>query len=93
MRNRLLAIISALKMQAWAGENGVDAVKLGQCVDTKATEPEVNRSIAEGHALRHMWTPTLFINGREISLAWPDLQLVINEELELRQPVPKKSSE
>jgi protein-disulfide isomerase len=73
------------KVQAWAGENGVDALKLGQCIDTKATEPEVNRSIAEGHALGIGGTPTLFINGRKIGgLMWPDLQLVINKELEYK---------
>ena len=67
----------------WAGENDVDAVKLGQCIDSKATEPEVNQSIAEGHELGLSGTPTLFINGRKIGgLMWPDLQLVINKELE-----------
>jgi protein-disulfide isomerase len=68
---------------AWAGQNAVDTVKLGQCLDTKATEPEVNRSIAEGRELGIQGTPTLFINGRKIGgLMWPDLQLVINKELE-----------
>jgi protein-disulfide isomerase len=81
------------KVQAWAGENGVDAVKLGQCIDTKATEPEVNRSIAEGHALGIGGTPTLFINGRKIGgLMWPDLQLVINKELEYASPSAKSSA-
>jgi len=71
------------KVLAWAGENGIDQIKLGQCIDTKATEPEVNRSIAEGRALGIQGTPTLFINGRKIGgLTWPDLQLVINKELE-----------
>ena len=71
------------KVLGWAGENGVDTVKLGQCMDTKATEPEVNRSIAEAHELGVQGTPTLFINGRKIGgLMWPDLQLVINKELE-----------
>jgi protein-disulfide isomerase len=71
------------KVLAWAGENGVDKVQLGKCMDTKATEPEVNRSIAEGHVLGIQGTPTLFINGRKIGgLMWPDLQLVINKELE-----------
>ncbi len=75
------------KVLAWAGENGLDTVKLGQCVDTKATEPEVNRSIAEGQALGVAGTPTLFINGRKIGgLMWPDLQLVINKELEFVSP-------
>jgi protein-disulfide isomerase len=71
------------KVLAWAGENGLDSVKLGQCIDTKATEPEVNASIAEGRELGVQGTPTLFINGRKIGgLMWPDLQLVINKELE-----------
>jgi protein-disulfide isomerase len=71
------------KVLAWAGQNAVDTLKLGQCIDTKATEPEVNRNIAEGHALGIGGTPTLFINGRKIGgLMWPDLQLVINKELE-----------
>jgi protein-disulfide isomerase len=71
------------KVLAWGGENGVDAVKLGQCIDTKASEPEVDRSIAEARALNVAGTPTLFINGRKIGgLVWPDLQLVISKELE-----------
>ncbi len=72
-----------MKILAWAGENAIDTVKLGQCLDTKATEPEVNASIAEGRELGIQGTPTLFINGRKIGgLMWPDLQLVINKELE-----------
>jgi protein-disulfide isomerase len=71
------------KVLAWAPGNGVDAVKLGQCMDTKATEPEVDRNIAEARALGVAGTPTLFINGRKIGgLVWPDLQMVINKELE-----------
>ena len=71
------------KVLAWGKENGLDQSQLGKCIDTKATEPEVNKSIAEGHELGVQGTPTLFINGRKIGgLAWPDLQLVINKELE-----------
>ena len=74
------------KVLEWAGTNGVDAAKLGQCIDTKATEPEVNRSIAEGHELGVQGTPTLFINGRKIGgLMWPDLQLVIQNELDYQK--------
>jgi protein-disulfide isomerase len=81
------------KVLAWAGENGVDTVKLGQCMDTKATEAEVNRSIAEAHELGVQGTPTLFINGRKIGgLMWPDLQLVINKELEFASPSRSSSS-
>jgi protein-disulfide isomerase len=81
------------KVLAWAGDNGVDAVKLGQCMDTKATEPEVSKSIAEGHELGIQGTPTLFINGRKIGgLTWPDLQLVINKELEFATASGKSAS-
>jgi protein-disulfide isomerase len=67
----------------WAGQNGVDAAKLGQCIDTKATEAEVNASIAEGHSLGVQGTPTLFIDGRKIGgLMWSDLQLVLQNELD-----------
>lgn len=81
------------KILTWAGENGLDKAKLGQCIDTKATEPEVDRSIAEGRALGVGGTPTLFINGRKIGgLMWPDLQLVINKELEFAAATPKSAS-
>ena len=74
------------KVLAWAGQNGLDAAQLGRCIETKATEPEVNRSIAEGQALGVRGTPTLFINGRKIGgLQWPDLQLVINHELKYQK--------
>ncbi|MGP0076068.1 MAG: thioredoxin domain-containing protein [Bryobacteraceae bacterium] len=83
----------SMKLLGWAGENGVDTVKLGQCMDTKATEPEVNRSIAEGHELGVQGTPTLFINGRKIGgLMWPDLQLVVNKELEFASSNPAAAS-
>ena len=71
------------KVIAWAEQKGIDTVQLGRCIDTKATEAEVNQSIAEGHSLGLKGTPTLFINGRKIGgLQWPDLQLVINQELD-----------
>ena len=74
------------KLLAWAGQNKLDGVRLGRCIDTKATEGEVNRSIAEGRALGVRGTPTLFINGRKIGgLQWQDLQLVINLELQYQE--------
>jgi protein-disulfide isomerase len=71
------------KATGWAGENNLDTLQLGKCLDTKATEPEVNQSLAEGRALELRGTPTLFINGRKIGgLQWPDLELLINFELQ-----------
>lgn len=67
----------------WAGKNSLDSAKLKGCVDSKETEPDVDRNIAEAHALGATGTPTLFINGRKIGgLQWPDLQMVINLELQ-----------
>jgi protein-disulfide isomerase len=67
----------------WAGKNKLDTLQLGRCIDTKATEAEVDRSIADGRELGLRGTPTLFINGRKIGgLQWPDLQLVLNNELQ-----------
>ena len=71
------------KVLAWAGQSGVDTIQLGRCMDTKATDAEVSRSIAEGKALGVPGTPTLFINGRRIGgLQWSDLQIVLNNELD-----------
>ena len=68
---------------SWAGKTGLDQTKLKGCIETKATEKEVDASIAEAHALGASGTPTLIINGRKIGgLQWPDLQLVINLELQ-----------
>ncbi len=70
------------KIMAWAAQSGLDTLQLSRCIDTRATEAEVNRSIAEGRALGITGTPTLFINGRRIGgLRWQDLEFVINLEL------------
>ncbi len=74
------------QIMVWAGQSGLDASKLSGCIDMKATESEVDRSIAEGRALGVRGTPTLFINGRRIGgLQWSDLRFVIDLELQ-RQP-------
>ena len=49
----------------------VDGLQLGRCIDTKATEAEVDASIAEGHALHVDATPTLFLNGRRLVGNYP----------------------
>jgi protein-disulfide isomerase len=68
----------------WAKSKNLDTLQLGRCMDTKATEAEVNKSIAEARLLKLNSTPTLFVNGRLIpgSLAWSQLKSVIDWELE-----------
>lgn len=61
----------------------IDALQLGHCIDTKATESEVDASIAEGHALHVDATPTLFLNGRRLvgNYPWPNINQIITGEL------------
>ncbi len=69
----------------WAGKNGLDALQLGRCMDTKQTEAEVAKSQAEGRDLGIAGTPTLFLNGRMLTdnmTQWPVLQQLISMELD-----------
>ena len=76
------------KVTEWAkGQTGLDAAQLGQCIDSKATEAEVNRSIADARALNVDQTPTLFVNGRRLGGAvdWPNLRSIIDYEIEYQK--------
>lgn len=67
----------------WATGKGLDALALGRCIDTKATESEVNKSQADGKELNVDRTPYLFINGRRVpGGAWAQLKQIIDYELE-----------
>jgi len=61
----------------------VDGMQLGRCLESKATESEVDASIALGKSLGINATPTLFINGRRLvgNIPWQNLQQIINLEL------------
>lgn len=76
------------KVMEWAkGEKDVDVLQLGQCMDTKATEAEVNKNVDEGRALQINATPTLFVNGRRIPQAidWTNLRNIIDFEIEYQK--------
>ena len=76
------------KLMEWAkGEKDLDAMQLTQCLDTKATEAEVERTMAQGKDLGVNSTPTLFVNGRRIAQAidWPNLQSIIDYEIEYQK--------
>ena len=63
-------------------------------MDTKATEAEVDKSVAEAHDLKVNGTPTLFVNGRRLppQAAWSDLRQVIDQEIDY-QKVAKNAGE
>ncbi len=69
------------------GEKDLDTLQLTSCIDNKATEAEVDKDIADGHAVKVDSTPTLFINGRRIASAaeWPTLKAIIDYEIEYQK--------
>jgi protein-disulfide isomerase len=76
------------KVLTWAKtRKDIDALQLGQCMDTKATEEEVNENIAQGKELGVGGTPTLFVNGRKLdtTIAWPNLKAIIDFELDYQK--------
>jgi len=75
------------KFMEWATAQKLDAKELGACLDTKATEADVNKDIQEGHELNVDRTPTLFVNGRRLaaSIDWPNLKMVIDFEAEYQK--------
>jgi len=76
------------KVMEWAkGDKDIDVLQLGRCIDTKATEAEVDKNVAEGHALDINATPTLFVNGRRIpqSIDWTNLRGIVDFEIEYQK--------
>jgi protein-disulfide isomerase len=61
----------------------VDETQLTACIDSNATEAEVEKTRALGHSLGVNETPTIFINGRRMAGAtpWADLKFVIDYEI------------
>lgn len=75
------------KVLEFAKGKEIDPLQLGRCMDTKATEAEVDNSIAQSRELRVTSTPTLFVNGRRLpaQVAWNDLRAIIDQEIEYQK--------
>lgn len=75
---------------AWVTGKGLNAAQFNTCFDTKATEKEVERSLADGRTVQVNSTPTLFVNGRRLSgvLEWASLKALIDLELDYRKANP-----
>jgi len=77
------------KVMEWAkGQKDLDALKLNQCMETKATDSEVQRVVDEGRALAVSGTRTLFVNGRQLvgqAATWANLRQVIDYEIEYQK--------
>src|ERR1035437_999877 len=79
----------------WAKDRkDIDSLQLGQCMDSKATEKEVEAEVEQGKVMKIDGTPTLFVNGRRIqnSIDWPSLKTTIDNEIDY-QKVAKNAGE
>lgn len=63
------------KLAGWAASAKAGA-SFSSCVANRATESEVNDSIADGLSLEVQGTPTLFLNGRMLPMLFPNGQMV-----------------
>jgi protein-disulfide isomerase len=75
------------KVIDWGSGTALDTAQLTSCMDTKATDAEVETTLKMGKALGIGSTPTSYINGRPMTGAnpWPDLKRVINFEVGYQQ--------
>jgi protein-disulfide isomerase len=69
------------KVLEWARGNGIAGAGLESCMDSKATDSEVARNIAEGKAVGVKGTPTVFVNGVKSSSVPTLLQQAVEKEL------------
>ena len=74
-------------VQLWAATKGLDSLQLNRCIDERATEKDVDRSLEEGRSLGVNSTPTMFINGRRMagSMQWETLKQVIDAEIKYQK--------
>jgi protein-disulfide isomerase len=65
----------------------IDSIQLSRCIETKASEAEVDKTLAQGRALEVGSTPTLFVNGRKLegAIDWPDLKRIIEYEIQYQK--------
>ncbi len=65
----------------------LDELNLTRCMDTKATDADVQKTLDQGKALGVSSTPTTFINGRKMvgAVDWPSMKRVIDFEIEYQK--------
>jgi protein-disulfide isomerase len=66
----------------------IDPLQLEHCMDSKAIDPEIDKSIAEAKAVGVTGTPTLFVNGRLLTgqaATWASLRQIIDYEIEYQK--------
>ena len=65
----------------------IDGIQFGRCLETRATEAEVDKNLAEAKALGINSIPTLFINGRRLAgnQPWQNLRQIIDYEIDYQK--------
>ncbi|MGD0579827.1 MAG: thioredoxin domain-containing protein [Bryobacteraceae bacterium] len=83
------------KVLEWAATKGLDTIQLGACIDTKATDADVNHVMAEARALGVNQTPSIFINGRPLAgnIPWETLKYYIDAELDYAKKTGAEAEE
>ncbi|MCS7023424.1 MAG: DsbA family protein [Bryobacteraceae bacterium] len=68
----------------FANQKSMDTLQIGQCLEARLTEAELEKSLADAKALQVQSTPTLFVNGRRLvgNVPWEQLKAIIDYELE-----------
>lgn len=72
------------KVDEFAKSKSLEPIQLSSCIESKSTQAEVERSMAEGVALGINSTPTIYVNGRKVvgQVPWQQLKQVIDHEIE-----------
>jgi protein-disulfide isomerase len=74
------------KLAGFVKGKEIDPLQLNQCIDRKATEPEVEKNISEARSVRVTSTPTLFLNGRRLGrVPWANLKQFIDFEIDYQK--------
>ena len=75
------------KVLEFAKGKDIDALQLARCMDTKAADPDVEKTIAMAKSLQINATPTIFVNGRRLvgAVEWNALKRVIDYELDYQK--------
>ena len=79
--------VVAKVMEFAKGQKDLDALALAKCIESKATEAEVEKEMALGASLHVDSLPTTFVNGRRRVGApdWPTLRAIIDFEVEYQK--------
>lgn len=92
------------KIGEFAGAHNLQSMEFGRCVDTQATQKEVEASLAEGKTIPGLVmagqrmngvdsTPTTYINGLPVvgNVPWDSLKALIDKELDYQKTAKQQA--